>query len=118
MIGTPDWEFKFGTGLIRGFAWGTLTLRIAGEYSREPGKLDLGEYAVEYLKWVSPAWRVYLGVEGAQDQISLITEGQWHITRSVSIKFNNGFGITSKATDWTPEVGIVFSTRLHGKPND
>ena len=25
------------------------------------------------------------------------------------VKINNGLGLTSKATDWAPEVGIVFS---------
>jgi len=71
--------------------------------------LEFGEFAVEYLKRVSPAWRVYLGVEGTQDELELITEAQWHITRSVFLKLNNAFGITSKATDWAPEVGIMFS---------
>ena len=109
LIGTPDWEFAFGTGVTRGFSWGTLTLRAAAAYSKESGTFDLGEYAVEYLKRVSPAWRVYLGVEGAQDEVSLITEAQWHISRSVFLRINNGFGLAPKATDWSPEVGIVFS---------
>jgi hypothetical protein len=25
------------------------------------------------------------------------------------VRFNNGVGLTSKAIDWSPEVGIVFS---------
>ena len=29
LTGTPDWELKFGTGAIRGFSWGTITLRAA-----------------------------------------------------------------------------------------
>lgn len=109
LIGTADWELKFGAGLIKGFSWGTMTLRAAAEYSKEESKLDVGEYAVEYLKRLSSAWRVYLGVEGTQDEVELITEAQWHITDSIYIKVNNGFGITSKATDWAPEVGVVFS---------
>lgn len=109
LIGTPDWEFKFGMGLIRGFSRGTVTLRVTGEYSVEESKLDLGEYAVEYLKRLSPSWRMYLAVEGTQDEVGLITEAQWHITDSIFLKLNNGFGITSKATDWAPEIGCVFS---------
>lgn len=110
-IGTSDWELKLGAGLIRGFSWGTVTLRAAGERVTEDGeaKYDYGEYAVEYLKWLSPMWRVHLGIEGAQDEIALITEGQWHISRSMFLKVNNAFGITSKSTDWAPEVGIMFS---------
>jgi hypothetical protein len=109
LIGTKDWELKLGTGLIRGFSWGTITLRLAGEYTKEESKVELGEWAIEYLKRLSPHWRVYAGVEGNQDEIELITEAQWHITDSIILKVNNGFGITSKATDWAPEVGILFS---------
>ncbi len=112
LIGTPDWEFKLGTGLIKAFPWGTGTVRVAGEYSKEESKLELGEYAVEYLKRLGRSWRVYLGVEGAQDEVELITEAQWHITESIFLKLNNSFGVTSKATDWAPEVGCVFAIPL------
>jgi len=115
LIGTPDWEFKLGTGIIKGFSWGTVTLRVAWEYSMEESESELGEYAVEYLKRFSPSWRMYLGVEGYQDEVELITEVQWHITDSIFLKLNNGFGITSKATDWAPEIGCVFSFPFHRK---
>lgn len=111
LIATPDWEFKFGTGVTRGFGFGTLTLRIAGEYALEEPALELGEYALEYVRRLSPRWRVYLGVEGSQDEVELISEAQWHITPSVILKLNNAFGISSKATDWAPELGILFSLR-------
>lgn len=109
LIGTPDWELKFGTGLIKGFSWGTLTTRVAVEYLLEDSSWDLGEYAVEYLKRLSPSWRLYLGVEGTQDEIGLITEAQWHFADFAYLKVNNGFGITSKATDWAPEIGVMLS---------
>ncbi len=110
LIGTPGWELKAGTGLIRGFNWGTLTFRAAVAYEEaSDSKFDLGEYAVEYLKRISPAWRLYAGVEGTGDELSLITEAQWHLSPRVFIRFNNGLGLTSKATDWAPEVGIVIS---------
>ena len=41
--------------------------------------------------------------------MELITEAQWHLARHVYFKFNNAFGVTSKATDWAPEIGIMFS---------
>ena len=72
-------------------------------------KVEAGEYAIEYLKRLSPAWRVYAGIEGEQDEIELITEAQWHITDSIFVKLNNAVGLTSKAEDWAPEVGIMFS---------
>jgi hypothetical protein len=109
LIGTSDWEFKVGTGVIRGFGWGTMSARVAAEYSREEDKTELGEVAVDYLKRLSPEWRVYVGVEAAQDEAELITELQWHFSESAFLKLNNAFGITSKATDWAPEVGVMFS---------
>jgi hypothetical protein len=109
LIGTPDWEFKLGSGVIRGFRWGTVTLRAAIEYSAEESKIELGEFAVEYLKRLSPAWRIYLGMEGNQDEVELIPELQWHFGRSVILKINSAIGLTSKATDWAPEIGVMFS---------
>jgi len=109
LIGTSDWEFKYGAGMVRGYGWGTVTFRAAVEYSRAEKKFDLGEVALEYLKRVSPSWRLYAGVEGTQDEIELITEAQWHVSRHAFIKINNAFGLTSKATDWAPEIGIVLS---------
>jgi len=109
LIGTPDWEVDLGTGIIRGFGWGTLTVRAAIEYA--PGstsEVDLGEYAVEYLKRVSPRWRLYAAVEGTQDEVSLITEVQWHLSSHVILRLNNGLALTSKAAGWEPEVGILF----------
>jgi hypothetical protein len=109
LIGTQEWELKLGTGITKGFHVGTFALRAAIEYATEESKVELGEYAVEYVKRLSPHWRAYLGVEGSQDEVELITEAQWHIiTDTVVVKLNNAFGITSKATDWAPEVGIML----------
>ena len=110
LIGTPGWELKYGMGVVRGFRWGTLTARASVEYDEASSShFDGGEYAVEYLRKLSPSWRVYVGFEGTHDELSLIGEVQWHVTPNVFIKINNGVGLTSKATDWTPEVGVVFS---------
>jgi hypothetical protein len=114
LIGTSDWELKFGTGAIRGFRWGTMTVRAAFEYTREEGKYELGEIAVEYLRRLSQTWRIYVGIEGSQDEVELITEAQWHLSRRVFIKLNNAVGITSKATDWAPEIGVMISLPTGG----
>jgi hypothetical protein len=111
LIGTQDWEFKLGTGLVRGFAWGTATVRGAVEYDAAEGSVSLGEFAVEYLKRVSRRLRLFAGVEGTQDEIELITEVQWSLAPSVVLKLNNAVGLTSKAADWAPEVGLMFSFR-------
>jgi hypothetical protein len=109
LIGTPNWEFSFGTGLTKGFAWGTTTVRAALDYAVEDGVVDAGDYAVEYLKRLSSTWRVYAGIEGNQDEASLITEAQIHMSDRAFVKLNSGFGLTSKATDWAPEIGVVFA---------
>jgi hypothetical protein len=77
--------------------------------------LEVGEYAVEYLKRVSPRWRVYAGIEGAQDEVELIGEIQWHFSHSAYLRLNTAYGLTSKATDWAPDVGVMFSLPM-GRP--
>jgi hypothetical protein len=107
LIGTHDWEFKFGTGVVRGFKWGTTTLRAAFAY--EEGSVALGEYALEYLKRISPRLRFVGAVEGDQDEVEFITEAHWYLRPNLYLKLNNAFGMTSKATDWAPEFGLMFS---------
>ena len=111
IIGTQDWEFSSGLGLTRGFHWGTVTLRASAEYSAAANpKFDLGEYAIEYLRRLSPAWRVVAAIEGTQgDEISLLTEVQWSFAPRATLKLNSGFGLTANATDYAPEVGVMFS---------
>lgn len=109
LIGTTDWEFKLGLGLIRGFGFGTVTLRGAYEHDRAEDVTELGEVALEVLRRLSSRWRVMGMVEGTQDEVELVTEVQWHVTGSTVVKLNSGFGITSKATDWAPEVGVLWS---------
>jgi len=110
LIGTMGWELELGTGLTRGFRWGTLTGRVSLAYEgASTTKFDLGEYAVEYLKRVSPSWRLFAAVQGSGDAVSLITEVQWHLTRHVFIRFNQELGLTSRANDWEPQLGILFT---------
>jgi hypothetical protein len=111
LIGTPAWEFKLGTGVSRAFGFGTMTLRLAAEYDGAEKVIEAGEYAVEYLRRVSPALRVYLGLEGSQDEVEVIPELQWFLKPNLQLKLNSAFGATSKATDWAPEVGLMFSFR-------
>lgn len=111
LIGTQDWEFKFGTGFVRGFSWGTTTVRAAMEYDAADANLALGEVAVEFLRRVNSKLRIYAGVEGTQDEIEGITELQVFLRPNLVLKINNAFGLTSKATDWAPELGLLFSIR-------
>jgi hypothetical protein len=107
LIGTPDLETKAGVGLIRGFRWGTITVRAAVEQAGR--SFNLGEYAIEYYKRLSKTFCVYTGIEGSQDELEYIAELQVWLSGSVRLKFNSAFGITSKATDWAPEIGLMIS---------
>lgn len=109
LIGTGDWEVKLGTGAIKGFEWGTIMGRLAIEYDGGEKKVELGEYAIEYLKRLSPTWRVYTGLEGSEDELEFITEFQWRLGERAVVKINNAFGVTPKAVDWAPEIGVMFS---------
>lgn len=109
LIGTSDWEFQLGVGAIRGYSWGTMTARLAVEYEAAEKAFGIGEAAVDYLKRLSPHWRFFGSVEGTGDEIEFITEMQWFFARFACVKMNSAFGVTSKATDWAPEVGVLFS---------
>ena len=109
IIGTDDWEFKFGTGAIRSTSIGTFAIRAAAEYERVERKIDLGEYAVEYMRRLSSRLRIYTGIEGSQDEVEWINELQVRLSSYATLKLNSAFGATPKATDWGPEVGILFS---------
>jgi len=109
IIGTQDWEYGLGMGLIKGHTWGTLTGRLSILYDRAEGALESGEFAIEYLKRVSPVWRLVAAVEGESDEVELILEAQARLHPHVLLKVNSGFGVTSKAADIAPEVGVLFS---------
>lgn len=110
LIGTQNFELKLGVGAIRGGPRGTWTLRAAAEYNAEESKFEAGEYAIEYLKQLSPSWRTVALIEGNQiDEITLITEIQWRFLPRAVLKVNNGLGLTTNATDFAPELGIMFS---------
>lgn len=113
LIGEPDWDLKPGFGVLRGYSWGTLMLRVAAEWNREASSPDLGEVTIEYLKRLSPSLRLSATLEGgetgAPDEFELITGISWRLAPHLFLKVDNGLGISSKATDWSPQVGAMFS---------
>lgn len=113
LIGTPGWEYKFGTGMIRGLSWGTITVRAAVAHAE--GMFEVGEIAVEYLRRLSNRVRFYGGIEGTQDEVELIAEAQIFLSPNIVLKLNNAVGVTSKATDWAPEIGVMFSFPVSGR---
>jgi hypothetical protein len=113
LIGTQDWEFKLGAGVVKGFAFGTWTVRAAIAYDGAENKFELGEYALEYLKRFSTLLRTTVVVEGSEDEIELILDAQFHLSPRVFVRLNTGIGLTSKATDLAPEFGVMFSIPLY-----
>jgi hypothetical protein len=113
LIGDEDWDLKPGVGVVKGYRWGTVTLRSSLEYTREDRSLNVGETAVEYLKRLSPSLRLHLAVEGgeggAPDEWDFVPGLQWRVTDQVFLKFDNALGLSSKATDWAPALGVLFA---------
>lgn len=107
LIGAQDWGGEFGFGAIKGFSWGTLTVRATIAY--DDRTFEPGEYAVEWVKRLSPRWRCAAMLEGESDELSLVAELQYALTRHAYVKFNSGFGLTTKAPDFAPEIGIMMS---------
>jgi hypothetical protein len=107
-LGTQDWEGALGFGYIRGHTWGTLNGRIAVAYDGEDSRVELGEYAIEYLKRVSERWRFVATIEGESEEVALIGEAQWFFSPRAVLKLNCGFGLTTQAPDIAPEVGVLF----------
>jgi hypothetical protein len=109
VVGTSDWEYAAGFGVIKGFGWGTLNGRVSLKYDEVDRQVEAGEFAIEYLKRLNPKWRMVGTLEGEDDEISIIGEAQLFLNPKTFFKFNCGFGITEKAPNIAPEIGIMFS---------
>src|SRR6267378_2648627 len=115
LIGDKLTDVKSEIGLTRGFHFGTMTLRTTVEYNHGDHHWDLGETSLEYLRRLSPAWRILLAIEGgetgAPDEWVFVTAGQWRIANGCYLKLANAVGLMSKSTDWEPQVGILWEIR-------
>jgi hypothetical protein len=113
LIGDKDWDFRPGLGVVRGFSWGTMTFRTNVEWNRDDRHLDLGESSIEYLRRLSPSWRLNLAIEGgetgAPDEWELVTGVQWRLADCLLVKADNVVGLFSKATDWSPQIGLMLA---------
>jgi hypothetical protein len=110
LIGTEDWEASIGFGWLRGYPWGTLGARVTILYDRaDPqASVEMGEFALDYVKRRSDKWRWVASLEGESDELSLIGEAQWFFAPHAFLKINSGFGLTEKAPDVAPEIGVMF----------
>jgi hypothetical protein len=113
LIGDKLTDVKGEIGLTRGFHFGTMTLKTTVEYNHGDHHWDLGETSLEYLRRLSPAWRILLAIEGgetgAPDEWVFVTAGQWRIANGCYLKLANAVGLMSKSTDWEPQVGVLLA---------
>ena len=109
LIGAQDFEAAVGIGFIRAYDWGTLNYRVSLGFDGAERKFELGEYAIEYLKRVNDRWRFVATLEGEDDEVSLIGEAQITLRPGAILKLNSGFGLTEKASDIAPEIGVLFT---------
>ena len=116
LIGDKAWDVRPGLGVVRGFSWGTMTFRTDVEYNRDDHHLDLGETSIEYLRRLSPSWRLNLAIEGgetgAPDEWELVTGVRWRLRDVLFVKVDNAVGLSSKATDWSPQIGLMLALPL------
>lgn len=109
LIGTQGWELSPGIGLVKGGPFGTWTARVTASWTPEDATFELGETSLEWMKRLASRFRAVAAVEGEQDEWALIVEAQASLRRGLVLKVNNGFGLTDKAPDLAPEVGLLWS---------
>jgi hypothetical protein len=109
LLGSRDWEVETGAVLTKGYSFGTLAVRGALGWSSGDRKLDLTEWGIDYVKRLDSKWRLALSLEGQQtDEVSVIGELQYAIAKNALLKLNLGLGITEKAANVAPEIGLLL----------
>ena len=108
LIGQSEWELVYGLGLVKGFKWGTITVRGSVTHEPEIDHTEFGEYAIEYLKRFGDDFRWVMTLEGSKKELSSIFELQWYFHKQAFLKLNTGIGLTREAVDYAPEIGIMF----------
>jgi hypothetical protein len=115
LIGDKLTDVKGEIGFTRGYRFGTMTFKTTVEWNHGDHHWDLGETSLEYLRRLSPDFRLLLAIEGgetgAPDEWVFVTAAQWRIANRFYLKFANGLGLMSKSTDWEPQVGILWELR-------
>jgi len=109
LLGSQVWEFEPGVVVTKGYPFGTFAGRLAAGYDTGERKLQFSEWAVDYVKRLDSNWRLAVSLEGDQlDEVSLIGELQYTLGKNAILKMNLGVGVTTKAADIAPEIGVLF----------
>src|SRR6266513_3233555 len=103
------WEFEPVVVVTKGYSFGTLAARLAAAYDSGERKAKFDEWAIDYVKRLDSNWRLAVSLEGVQlDEVSLIGELQYTLGKNALLKINAGVGVTKKAPDFAPEIGMLF----------
>ncbi len=108
ILGTQAWGFGTGVILTKGYPFGTFSLRGQINHDRGDRETKFGEYAIDYLKKLSPQWTIALTLEGEESELSVIGEAQYALSRNATLKLNLGQGLTKKDRQFAPEIGVLF----------
>jgi len=80
LIGDKLTDVKGEIGFTRGYRFGTMTFKTTVEWNHGDQHWDLGETSLEYLRRLSPDFRLLLAIEGgetgAPDEWVFVTAGQ------------------------------------------
>jgi hypothetical protein len=119
LIGTSGLRLLPGIGIVRGFHWGTLAARAGLEYDfGSDSPFDWGKWSLEYLRRVSRAWRISVGLDGQIgggnnfDELWLVTGVQWEMLPHVALKLSNSLGLGTRSSGWSPEIGVMINLPL------
>ncbi|MBI4005783.1 MAG: hypothetical protein HY356_03860 [Gammaproteobacteria bacterium] len=63
---------------------------------------------IEYLKRFGDNLHWVMTLEGDKKDLASIFELQWFFHDQAFLKLNTGIGLTREATDFAPELGVMF----------
>lgn len=110
LTGTNDWLLNLGIGAIRGYRWGTISLRSSMEFDLSSASVgDWGEVTLEYFKRLSPRMSVVGALVLLQgDEGSVFGEFQYQPTQNVVVKLGGAQALTANGIDWSAQAGVLF----------
>jgi hypothetical protein len=109
LLGNSDWEAEAGLGAIKALPWGTMAVRASVAYDAGDGEIEMGEYAIEYCRRLTPSCRIAAALIGEPDELSLLSEVQWRFRENAFTRINVALGVTDEAPDFGGQFGAVFS---------
>jgi hypothetical protein len=111
IIGLTGYDFKFASGLIKGFRFGTMIVSSSFQYNTYDSQFDFLGLDIEYVKRLNDKFRVYVGFDGLPipDAFAVSTNLQIFPKPWMFIRLGNSFGIGSSGLiDFNQEIGVAI----------